>query len=67
MNLKGKRLLVLGGSRISCEIVRHAKAMGITTGVTDWYPLEKSPAKQDADEAYFVNTSDIKAVDSLIK
>ena len=41
MNLKGKRLLVLGGSRISCEIVRHAKAMGITTGVTDWYPLEK--------------------------
>ena len=67
MNLKGKRLLVLGGSRISCEIVRHAKAMGITTGVTDWYPLEKSPAKQDADEAYFVNTSDINAVVSLIK
>jgi Biotin carboxylase len=67
MNLKGKRLLVLGGSRISCEIVRHAKAMGITTGVTDWYPIEKSPAKQDADEAYFVNTSDINAVVSLIK
>ena len=32
VNLKGKRLLLLGGSRITCEIVRHARAMGITTG-----------------------------------
>lgn len=67
MNLKGKRLLILGGSRISCEIIRHARAMGIVTGVTDWYALEKSPAKQMADEAYFVNTSDIDAMVELIK
>ena len=67
MNLNGKRLLILGGSRISCEIVRHARAMGIVTGVTDWYPLEKSPAKQLADEAYFVSTSDIDAMVELIK
>lgn len=67
MELKGKRLLILGGSRISCEIVRHARAMGIITGVTDWYALEKSPAKQMADEAYFVNTSDIDAMVDLIK
>ena len=67
MDLKGKRLLILGGSRISCEIIRHAKAMGIVTGVTDWYALEKSPAKQMADEAYFVNTSDIDAMVELIK
>lgn len=67
MDLNGKRLLVLGGSRISCEIIRHARAMGITTGVTDWYPLEKSPAKRDADEAYFVSTSDIDAMVSLIR
>lgn len=67
MELKGKRLLILGGSRISCEIIRHARAMGIITGVTDWYALEKSPAKQMADEAYFVNTSDIDAMVELIK
>lgn len=67
MELKGKRLLILGGSRISCEIIRHARAMGIITGVTDWYALEKSPAKQIADEAYFVNTSDIDAMVDLIK
>lgn len=67
MELKGKRLLILGGSRISCEIIRHARAMGIITGVTDWYALEKSPAKQMADETYFVNTSDIDAMVDLIK
>lgn len=67
MDFKGKRLLILGGSRISCEIVRHAQKMGITVGVTDWYPLEKSPAKQCADEAYFVSTSDIDAMVQLIR
>lgn len=65
--LKGKRLLILGGSRISCEIIRHARAMGIVTGVTDWYPLEKSPAKQMADEAYYVSTSDTDALAALVR
>lgn len=67
MDLRGKRLLLLGGSRITCEIVRHARKMGIITGVTDWYPIEKSPAKQMADEAYFVSTSDITAMSQLIR
>ena len=67
MDLKGKRLLILGGSRISCEIIRHARAMGITTGVVDWYPLEKSPAKQIADEAYYVSTTDIDAMVALVR
>ena len=67
MELRGKRLLILGGSRISCEIVKRARDMGIITGVTDWYELEKSPAKQLADEAYFVSTSDIDAMVSLIR
>ena len=63
MDLKGKRLLILGGSRISCEIVKHAKAMGIVTAVTDYYPLEKSPAKQMADEAYYEDTSNVESND----
>lgn len=66
-DLKGKRLLILGGSRISCEIIRHARAMGIVCGVTDWYPLEKSVAKQVADEAYYVSTADIDAMVTLIR
>ncbi|MBP5294934.1 MAG: ATP-grasp domain-containing protein [Lachnospiraceae bacterium] len=67
MNLEGKRLLILGGSRISLEIIRHARAKGIVTAVTDWYPLEKSPAKKAADEAYYVSTSDIDAMVGLIR
>ena len=65
--LKGKRLLILGGSRISCEIVRKAQEMGIYTMVTDWYPIEKSPAKQIADEAFLVSTADENEVVHLIK
>lgn len=67
MELQGKRLLILGGSRISCEIVRHARKMGIIAGVTDWYPLDKSPAKQLSDEAYYVSTADIDAMVALVK
>ncbi|MBR6159706.1 MAG: hypothetical protein IKQ40_05335, partial [Lachnospiraceae bacterium] len=67
MDLKGKRLLILGGSRISCEIVRHARAMGVTTGVTDWYPIERCPAKAMADEAYFESTADTDAMEKLVK
>ena len=67
MDLKGKRLLILGGSRISCEIVKHAKAMGIVTAVTDYYPLEKSPAKQMADEAYYEDTSNVEAMAAFIR
>ncbi|MBQ9300550.1 MAG: ATP-grasp domain-containing protein [Clostridia bacterium] len=67
MNLQGKRLLILGGSRISCQIVKHARRMGIITGVADWYPMEQSPAKQIADEAYFENTSDTDAMAALVR
>lgn len=67
MDLKGKRLLILGGSRISCEIIRHARAMGIVTAVTDYYPLEKSPAKQVADEAYYEDTSNVDRMAEFIK
>ncbi len=67
MELKGKRLLILGGSRISCEIIRHARAMGVITAVTDYYPLEKSPAKQMADEAYYEDTSNVDRMAEFIK
>lgn len=65
--LKGKRILVLGGTRISCEIIRQAKKMGLTVVVADYYPVEKSPGKQIADEHYEVSTIDVDAVVQLIK
>ena len=48
--LTGRKLLILGGNAISCEIVIAAKALGLYTIVTDWNKLEDSPAKQISDE-----------------
>ena len=50
MNIKGKKLLILGANAISCEIVEAAKALGVYTIATDYNPVEKAPAKLIADE-----------------
>ena len=65
--LAGKRLLIMGGMRISCEIVRKARQMGIYTIVADYYPVEKSPAKVIADKAIEVSVTDVDAVVEAIK
>ena len=65
--LKGKRLLILGGMRISCEIVRKAKAMGVYTLVADYNKIEDSPGKQIADEAVDLSVIDVEAVVNYIK
>ncbi|MCY1516446.1 Phosphoribosylglycinamide formyltransferase 2 [compost metagenome] len=61
-----KKLLILGGGSLSIEIVKAAKEMGIYTVVTDWYSLDQSPAKQIADKAEFISTTDTKALLNLI-
>ena len=65
--LKGKRLLVLGGTRISCEIVRKAKSLGLVVGLAFYNPVEKSPGKLIADEHYEVSILDVDAVVDLVK
>lgn len=65
--LKGKRLLVLGGMRISCEIVKKAQSLGVYTIVADYNKLEDSPGKQIADEAVNLSVTDVDAVVSYIK
>ena len=64
---KGKRLLILGGMRISCEIVRKAKEMGIYTLVADYNKIEDSPGKQIADEAVNLSVTDVDAVVEYVK
>ena len=66
-NLKGKRLLIMGGMRISCEIVKKAKEMGIYTLVADYNPIELSPAKQIADKALNLNITDVNLVAEAIQ
>jgi len=65
--LKGKRLLVLGGMLISCEIVRKAQQMGAIVAVADYNTVEDSPGKQISDEHYEVSITDVDAVVDLIK
>jgi len=64
---KKKKLLILGGNQISCEIVRKAKEMGCFTVVTDYHPVEKSPCKRIADAAYDISVTDVEAIVLLIK
>lgn len=65
--LNGKRLLILGGMRISCEIVKKAQAMGIYTLVADYNKIENSPGKQIADEAVDLSVIDVDAVAAYVK
>ena len=66
-SLKGKRLLILGGMRFSCEIVKTAQAMGIYTLVADYNKIEDSPAKQIADEAVNLSVVDVDAVVNFVE
>lgn len=65
--LKGKRLLILGGMRFSCEIVNKAREMGIHIIVADYNRIEDSPGKQIADEAVDLSVIDVEAVVSYVK
>ena len=64
-NVKDKRLLVLGGGGLSCEIIREAKALGVNVVVTDY--LMDSPGKSIADKSFDISVSDINNVVNLIK
>ncbi len=57
---EGKKLLILGGIRLACDIVVRAKKMGAYVVVADY--LEDSPAKKIADEAVLLNATDVDAI-----
>lgn len=63
--LTNKRLLVLGGTLSTYDVVKTAKEMGIYVIVADY--LEGGPAKEIADETVLVSTTDMDALSNLIK
>lgn len=65
MDLIGKKLLILGGTNMSCEIVQKAKELGLYVIVADYD--ENAPAKIIADKASMVSATDVDAVLNLIK
>ena len=64
---EGKKLLLLGTSAGSVEMVNYAKSEGAYVIVTDYLPTEKSAAKQCADQQEMISTTDIEALCNLAK
>ena len=54
-----KKLLMLGTSLASIEMIEYAKSIGVYTIVTDYLEPEKSVAKLVADEYWMINTSEL--------
>ncbi len=65
--IRGKKLLILGGMILSCEIIQKAKSLGIFTIVADYNPIENSPGKVIADKYFDIDITNIDAVVDLIK
>lgn len=63
--LKGKKLLILGGANQHLKFVEAAKKMGVYTIVTDY--LTNSPCKMICDEPLMMNITDIDGIVSYCK
>jgi len=61
----GKRLLILGGTVASYDLVRLAQGMGVYTVVAD--DREHGAAKDIADEKVLISTADIDALAEYVK
>lgn len=64
-DLKGKKLLILGGNMETVPLVETANRMGVRTIVTSNIP--KEPAKEIAWKSFDVNGMDVPAVVSLAR
>lgn len=65
--MRMKKILILGGSLLSADIIKAAKEMGLYTIVTDWYDTKKSPAKLLADEYWDISITDYDLLTKKIK
>lgn len=65
--LEGKRLLVLGGTSASLDLVRLAQSMGVYVVVTDESEISQRISKQIADEVAMISTDDISGLIKLVK
>lgn len=65
--IKGKKLLLLGGPSLMCDVIRKAREMGVYTIVTDWYEPDISVAKKEADEYWMVSSADVDTLVKMVK
>ena len=64
MGVEGKRLLILGGTTATLDLVKNAKEMGVYTIVTD--NIENGVSKEIADEVAMVSTTDVDGLAELV-
>lgn len=64
-NLKGKKLLVLGGLALESEIVTRAQEMGVYVIVADYNP--NVPARKNADQFELISATDVPALVDFCK
>lgn len=64
---KGKKLLILGSNVGSKDIVEYAKKNGAYTIVADYYPKERSEAKNYSDADILISTGDTEGLIQYIK
>lgn len=57
-----RKILILGGANQHVKYVESAHHLGLYVIVTDYLPIEKSPAKQVADEHWEFNITDIDSI-----
>jgi biotin carboxylase len=62
----GKKLLLLGTSAGTTDMVNYARSQGAYVIVTDNLPPEKSAAKLIADESWRVSTADVDSLEKLV-
>lgn len=62
-----EKLLMLGTSYASCEMVKYAKSIGVHTIVTDYLEPEQSVAKLVSDEYWMINTADLDSLETKCK
>ena len=67
MELKEKKLLILGGDSRSKDIVLCSKLLGVHTIVADYYDVLRSPAKLVADEYWNQDVFNTEEVVRLIR
>ncbi len=66
MCITGKKLLILGGTSASLNLVKLANTMGVYTVVVDEADVSKRVAKQEADAHFEISTTDIGGLKKLV-